>query len=239
MLETDERNIETVKSNRATRPRIDVDIRGVKVIIPEGSGLDPEELIEEKRDWIEEKLEQFEKHREKIPERRFEEGAEWPYLGENHLIELDDSLNGRMGERRNGGEDFGRIVLNRNKTEKNSIREELEHFYREHAREYITELVEKWSDKLNVTYDKLYIRNQRTKWASCSGKSNLSFNFRLMMAPPEIIEYIVIHELCHLKHPNHGAKFDRLLARKCKNYREHEQWLDENSVKLIFTEEDL
>jgi predicted metal-dependent hydrolase len=60
-----------------------------------------------------------------------------------------------------------------------------------------------------------------------------------MMAPPEISEYIVIHELSHLKYPNHGPKFARLLSSHAPNHKEHEHWLEDNSVKLIFTKEDL
>ena len=229
---------ETVKSDRASRPRIDVDIRGIKVVIPSGSGLDPEKLIEQKQDWIEEKVEKFAEHRKKIPEREFEKGAQWPYLGQSHTLEVKDSESKRVGGSESKDEN-PKIQLNQQKIERTSIREELEYFYREEARTYITDLVEKWAGKLNYVYDKIFIRNQRTKWASCSSKSNLNFNFRLMMAPPEIIEYIVIHELCHLKHPNHGARFTRHLSRHCPSYESHEQWLQDNSVKLIFTEEDL
>ena len=234
-------NFDINRSKRATRPRIDVNMRGVKVVIPKGSGLDPQKLIEEKRDWIEEKLEKFEQHRKKIPVRKFEAGATWPFLGEGLQLKVTDSIKNRggkreMGRRGNGGR---KIKLSQKWVEKNSIEEELELFYREAAREYLTGLVEEWGEKIHVDYNKLYIRNQRTKWASCSGKANLSFNFRLMMAPPAVVEYIVIHELCHLKRHNHGPKFKRLLAEYCPDFEKYERWLEENSVRLIFTEEDL
>jgi len=249
---TDDGSIEyeVVRSDRATRARIDAGIRGIKVVIPRESDMDPETLIEDKRDWIETKLETIEKRRQKIPDRQFEEGATWPYLGQKLQLALDEFVKvrrgkiraesgGNSGNRETDGKPANKIVLNRNRVENHSIRDELEYFYREAARDHITTLVDQWTNTLDVTYDTIYIRNQRTKWASCSSKSNLNFNFRLMMAPPEIVEYIVTHECCHLIQPNHGPRFNRLLSRYAPNHGSHERWLDENSPKLIFTESDL
>jgi len=223
-------DFETRVSKKAKRPRIDVNIRGVTVVVPKGSGLDPEELVEKKRDWVEEKVEKYRQHREKIPARQFNVGAEWPYLGEMYELQLKEN---RRDIHSNT------IILPRKQVKKKTIKDELEKFYRERARDRFKGLTEKWAKALNVRYNKIYIRNQRTKWGSCSSKGNISFNFRLMMAPPEISKYIVIHELCHLKHPNHGKKFYRELQYHSPNHSAHEQWLEENSVRLIFTRDDL
>ena len=220
-----------VESKKANQARIDVNIDGVKIVVPQGSNLDPEALIEDKRDWIKEKVEKYQQHREKIPSRQFKEGAEWPYLGERYELHLNESNRCDLNS--------DKIILPRKKVKKNSIKDELEKFYRERARNRFKKLIDKWEETLNVRYNKIYIRNQRTKWGSCSDKGNISFNFRLMMAPPEISEYIVIHELCHLKHLSHGKKFYRELQHHCPNHSDHERWLEENSVKLIFTQDDL
>lgn len=222
---------EVIKKPKLKNPRIDVSINGVQVILPEGSGMDPEEFIEDKCDWIEEKVQKFQKHRERIPDRSFEEGESWPFLGEQKTLVVNGIHYHQVND--------DRIELAEKRVENTSIREELEKFYRREARSHITDLVDRWASMLNVDYDKLYIRNQRTKWASCSDKGNISFNFRLMMAPPEIIEYIVIHELCHLIQPNHGPKFDRLLNQHCPDHQEKAEWLNEKSVELIFSADDL
>lgn len=92
---------------------------------------------------------------------------------------------------------------------------------------------------MDVTYDKVEIRNQRTKWGSCSSSGTLGLNWRLVMAPRAIAEYVVIHELAHLVEPNHTDEFWNLVARFDPDYREHAAWLDDNSARLIFTEDDL
>ena len=92
---------------------------------------------------------------------------------------------------------------------------------------------------MDVEYDKLELRNQRTRWASCSVQRTLSFNWRLVMAPPDVIDYVVIHELAHLRERNHTRRFWQLVRQYDPDYEQHVEWLKENSVRLIFTEEDL
>jgi len=92
---------------------------------------------------------------------------------------------------------------------------------------------------MDVEYDKIEIRNQRTKWGSCSTSGTLGLNWRLMMAPPAVARYIIVHELAHLREQNHTDEFWRLVAEFDADYEEHAQWLQENSTQLIFSEADL
>jgi predicted metal-dependent hydrolase len=92
---------------------------------------------------------------------------------------------------------------------------------------------------MGVEYDKIEIRNQRTRWGSCSTNGILGLNWRLMMAPPEIVDYIVVHELAHLREANHSPAFWSLVAEFDPEYESHAEWLQRNSARLIFTEEDL
>ena len=86
---------------------------------------------------------------------------------------------------------------------------------------------------VGVSYGRITIRNQRSKWGSCSSKGNLNFNCVLMLAPPEVVDYIVVHELCHRKEMNHSPRFWAEVERVIPNYRKHRQWLSENGDKLI------
>ena len=92
---------------------------------------------------------------------------------------------------------------------------------------------------MDVEYKEIEIRNQRTKWGSCSSSGTLGLNWRLMMAPSEIIDYVVIHELAHLREPNHTNEFWRLVSKYDPDYAEHADWLDEHSTQLIFSNDDL
>ena len=101
------------------------------------------------------------------------------------------------------------------------------------ALEIIPERVRYYAPLIGVSYGRITIRNQRTKWGSCSGKGNLNFNCLLMLTPPEVLDSVVVHELCHLKHMNHSKDFYAEVLRVFPSYREAEKWLKENGNKLI------
>lgn len=90
-----------------------------------------------------------------------------------------------------------------------------------------------FASKMGVTYGRITIRTQRTKWGSCSSKGNLNFNVLLMLAPPEVLDYIVVHELCHRKELNHSPKFWAEVEKVMPRYREQEAWLKENGAMLM------
>ena len=75
------------------------------------------------------------------------------------------------------------------------------------------------------SYSSLQIRGQRTRWASCSTSGAMSFNWRLLLAPPEILDYVVEHEVAHLDVQDHSPRFWKLLASRCAKWREREEWL--------------
>ena len=219
------------ESERASRSRIDVDLEGVTVVIPKGSDLDPAKFLQDKKDWVLEKQKQMEDYWARIPEREFEEGETFPYLGESHELKISSENCFDVVE--------GQILIPEKKAEKLSIKEAIDELYRKKAREKVKEIIDQYSEKIDTDYDKLFIRNQKTKWASCSSKNNLNFNWRLMMAPEKVLEYVVVHELLHLKEPNHSKSFWTQLGEIMPDYRERREWLKENSPELVFSEEDV
>jgi len=103
----------------------------------------------------------------------------------------------------------------------------------EKAKELIPKRVEYYAPIIGVKVGKITIRNQKTRWGSCSGKGNLNFNCLLMLTPQEVIDYIVVHELCHLKQLNHSPKFWAEVEKILPNYKEPKKWLKENGRSLI------
>ncbi len=101
------------------------------------------------------------------------------------------------------------------------------------ARQVIPTRVAHFAPLVGVTYERVTIRRQRTKWGSCSSKGNLNFNCLLMLVPPEVLDYVVVHELCHRKQLNHSAKFWVEVARVMPHYKECEAWLKDNGSALI------
>ncbi len=108
----------------------------------------------------------------------------------------------------------------------------LEKRYRRAAHEYIPARVAYFQQFTGGRYDKITIRDQKTRWGSCSSNGTLSFNYRLMLAPPKILDYVVVHELCHLKHMNHSPAFWQAVEDVLPDYRERKQWLKEHGSEL-------
>ena len=103
----------------------------------------------------------------------------------------------------------------------------------ERARRYIPERVRYYAPKVGVDYGFITIRCQKSRWGSCSSKGNLSFNCLLMLAPPEVIDSVVVHELCHRKEMNHSPAFYAQVLRVFPEYRTWRRWLKENSPALL------
>ena len=96
------------------------------------------------------------------------------------------------------------------------------------ALDIIPDRVKKYAEIVGVDYGRITIRNQRTRWGSCSSKGNLNFNCLLMLFPEEVIDYVIVHELCHRKYMNHSAKFYEEVERVLPEYKRCQKWLKEN-----------
>lgn len=108
----------------------------------------------------------------------------------------------------------------------------LEKRYRDAAKEYIPKRVEYYHSFTGGDYNKITIRDQKTRWGSCSANGTLSFNYRLMLAPPRVLDYVVVHELCHLTHMNHSKAFWDMVASILPDYKEYRTWLKDNGHTL-------
>jgi predicted metal-dependent hydrolase len=101
------------------------------------------------------------------------------------------------------------------------------------ARELISALAEEEAERLGVVYRRIRIGGQRTLWGSCSARGTLSFNWRLMLAPLEVLDYVVVHELCHLRVPDHSRRFWALVERHRPDWRRQRSWLREHGPELL------
>ncbi|MCR5208295.1 MAG: M48 family metallopeptidase [Eubacterium sp.] len=109
---------------------------------------------------------------------------------------------------------------------------QLDGLYRK-AKEYIPERAAYYSRIIGVEYNRITIRSQKTKWGSCSAKKNLNFNCLLMLTPPEVIDSVVVHELCHLKEMNHSKRFYNEVLKAYPEYKKYNKWLKENGTAIL------
>jgi predicted metal-dependent hydrolase len=211
------------RSSRARHPRIVVDADGVEVVVPRRMALrHVQPLVDEKRRWIERTLRRYRQAVEAMPAPRLDDGGSVPYLGRelelrvrvecgrvrDHVARRGDVLYVKLGQ---PGED--------------AVREALERWYRRRARVEVTARLDAAVRRAGTGYSRLTIRSQRTRWASCSSGGAMSFNWRLLLAPEPILDYVVEHEVAHLEVLDHSPRFWALLGSRCPEYREHERWL--------------
>jgi len=108
----------------------------------------------------------------------------------------------------------------------------LEKRYRKSARECFERKVVHWHRYTGGNYSTITIRDQKSRWGSCSSRGTLSFNYRLIFAPPGILDYVVVHELCHLTHMNHSKEFWNMVGTVMPDYKKHKSWLKERGHEL-------
>ena len=104
---------------------------------------------------------------------------------------------------------------------------------RERAKSVLAQRTAYFARQVGVTYGRITVRDQKTRWGSCSQTGNLNFNFRLILAPPEVLDYVVVHELCHRRQMNHSTQFWQEVAQVLPDYRKRKAWLTENGWRLM------
>ena len=104
--------------------------------------------------------------------------------------------------------------------------------YRDKAREIFEQKVSYYAQMMGVSYGRIAIRDQKTRWGSCSGEGNLNFNWRLIFAPAGVLDYVVVHELAHRKEINHSPRFWKVVEDTMPEYRKYQKWLKENGRGL-------
>jgi predicted metal-dependent hydrolase len=125
-----------------------------------------------------------------------------------------------------------KLILNLNAPTAAHRHTVLKGWLREKAAQMIESKTHLWRQKIGVKFNRITIRDQKTRWASCSHKGNLSFNWRLIMAPENVLDYVVVHELCHLHEMNHSKRFWGWVSRYSPNWREHRKWIDSHGREL-------
>lgn len=177
-------------------------------------------FIKEKQDWITSKLHQM-SVRPKAIQRTFVDGEPFLFLGKKYLLKIVHNSTIEL-------KDFLYFPF------KNvpSIKKRIIDWYKHHALATVSLRVKLFSKSMNVEYENISISNGKGRWGACTGTNDLSFNWRLIMAPMAVIDYVVIHELAHIKEHNHSKKFWAIVQKYCPDYRIKIRWLKRNGNAL-------
>jgi predicted metal-dependent hydrolase len=184
-------------------------------------------LIRSKEAWIIAKQDYFKQRRNKVLIRKFVPGEEYLFLGQSYPLVAAENLpkpvvmdNSLM---------ISQMVLG-------NARDHLECWYKTRALEHITQRVEHYAQVTGLKYKSVRINNAATRFGSCGYKDTLNFSWRLVMAPARVVDYVIIHELMHLKQKNHSHKFWEEVAKIMPDYKQDERWLKQNGHLLAWPE---
>jgi predicted metal-dependent hydrolase len=208
------------RSPRARRVRVTVDPqRGVQVVLPRRAAeREAAAAVRELGPWIRRRVDEMQRAQETVAAR----GGTLPYLDQTLVVVEQD---GRSRAHRRGDELHVPAGPERAAA--------IERWYRRAAREEIAARLDRACAQAGLAYEGLTIRGQRTRWASCSAERSMSFNWRLLLAPAVVLDYVIWHEVCHLQVMDHSPRFWSLLERFCPDYRVHKDWLRRNGQTLV------
>jgi hypothetical protein len=228
----DQRIDYTVRISRAARrARIRVAPAGVEVVLPTDSGLDrAESFLQENGDWLLDQLAFFNRTGNFRIEAGVNEEAYILFNGVKTATEVIEIDSRSRCARVIHEADRLKVIIPRGGAV--NPRTSLHNWLRRKARKLVHDRLVLRAREMGVKFDRVFIRAQRTRWGSCSSRKNLSFNWRLVMAPPEVLDYLVVHELAHLIEPNHSMKFWLIVRSYCPRYEQHRAWLKQNQEVL-------
>jgi predicted metal-dependent hydrolase len=152
-----------------------------------------------------------------------------PFRGESLTLRVDIDPEAPYSVVRESDEG---LLLIRSPKDPAKPRELLNAWYQEQAGKLFAERAAFWAERMQLKYRALRIKDQRTLWGSCSREGNINFNWRVVLAPPAVLDYLVIHELAHLREMNHSRRFWALVAAQCPDWKQHRAWLREHSRDL-------
>jgi predicted metal-dependent hydrolase len=206
------------RSAKATRIKVTVDADGVVVTLPE-SAPDKTALkaVTKLESWIVDRLADREEANQSVAAR----GNAVPWLGELTPLVVQK---GRKVAVRKGG-----VIL----VPDGDHVPALESLFRREAKKVFTEQLDRITRKCGTEWSSLRIGDMRTRWGSCSPGGRMSFNWRLMLAPPEVLETVVWHEVCHIQVPNHSKRFWDLMDERRPGHREDAAWLVDHAAELM------
>jgi len=222
-------NIIIKRTNR--KKTVSFRIKNQEVIISVPKFLSDNEiynLVEIKIKWIKNKL-ALEKLNTVSIKRKYENGDIFLYLGSEYSLKIKKSHRDNIYIK-----DKNLIVEAKNVLATNNIKNNIKNWYITESKKYLTKTNSYYEILIGVKSNKLLFGQYKSKWGSCNSKKTISYDWRIIMAPFEVIHYLIIHELCHIKYPNHSINFWKYVEKYMINYKIQKKWLKNNSNKLIF-----
>ncbi|WP_028307552.1 M48 family metallopeptidase [Desulfitibacter alkalitolerans] len=220
-------------SNKAKKLRITVKNGNVTVTVPRGvSHEQARQFVETKRDWIKKHVQRH-STQSQAPKRKYAGGEKFPYMG-RPLDLITESTLARKVEISIDGDTIKVLIPTFLEKEKWSeiVKQSLILWYKNQARVIFKEKLDYFSKIMGVEYKGFRVKDQKTRWGSCSSRKNINLNWKVILAPVKAIDYVIVHELAHLTYMNHSKEFWQLVAMYVPDYELQKLWLKQNGKFL-------
>ena len=188
-------------------------------------------FLQKKRPWIRSKVAEI----QLLPPHRTKElvsGESFAYLGRHYRLKVQEGH--QVGVSLSGG--YLKATIRPTEQDEHKtlkIQQYLQNWYRNKAQERLKEKTERYAKQIGVSPAAVSVRNFKSRWGSCDKNGQVVFNWNIIKAPHSVVDYVVVHELCHLIHPNHSKEFWQVVGRFDSNYLEHRQWLKIKGAGLL------
>jgi len=220
-----------IRSKRRKTSQITVDKDNVIVRTPKSKSLkEIQNIMRDKAQWVFRKQLEFQKIKPSIRKISYSSGTTLPYLGKNCSLEI------RKAQKKNGIKyKAGRFVvfLKGSKASRKAIKNLYEDWLKIKAEKLFQIKIKKFSKKTRLTPKKMVIKNLKNRWGSATKEGVINLNQNLMKAPEHVIDYVILHELCHLKIKQHNHHFWQFLRKFMPNYEEKKAWLEKNGLRIV------
>jgi predicted metal-dependent hydrolase len=223
-------------AKRKTATIIVYPYKDVEIIVPENTSLEKtKKLIKKKSSWIIKKIDFFNQIAEYDATKEYVEGETILYLGRQYRIKIINTENETFVKLKGK---YLEIVFNKKfrtkYEEKKYVKTLVINWYKKQAEKNIKKSLVIYSKKLGLDLPIFKIKNQIKRWGSCTSKDILNFNLKIMMAPKYQFDYVIVHELCHIKHKNHSNKFWNLVGKVLNDYELRKEQLKEQGNRYEF-----
>lgn len=227
------------RSNRAKRTRIIVSIDKIEVVAPpKVSEQQIHRFVRAQQAWIDAarlRIAQRALPTRSLAPETYSHGSLIPYRGRHLTLALTDTTRRTIAV---DWVDDETLRLHLPKTvddhqRSDLIRRALEHWMKQQALRHATDMIAAHAPRFGLHPRSVRIKTQKSRWGSCGPNNDINLNWLLMLAPAIVMEYVVVHELCHIRHKNHSAEFWRLVGDHMPNYLEHRRWLKQHGASIM------
>ena len=220
-------SIKIIRTKRRKTASIIIADGLVKAVVPDQiSDFTIKELVRKRMPWIRKKL-QDKSYTTYVKPKEYVDGENFLYLGDTYQLQsfISDLSSVDVTN--------SYISVSLPKQSKESIKDLMTHWYVEKATEILTEKTGDYAKIIGVLPHLISVRDFKSKWGSCSIEGKISYNWRIVMAPHRILNYVVIHELCHMLEHNHSKEYWRHVNTYCNDFKECRKWLKQNGRNLV------